>query len=103
MNKYRVLKPYPKQITNSGRLVTLQKGRDIYLKREAQVLRLIKLGFIKPVIELPKKTKKAVKIKESKPKTESTSSLEVEDSSTKDKESKEQSKRKNKSDYLNKK
>lgn len=65
MNKYRVLKAYPKQITNSGRLITLKPGGVVYLKTEAQVLRLIKLGFIKPVVEIakrPKKEKPAVKV-----------------------------------------
>lgn len=63
MSKYRVLKAYPKQITNSGRLITLQQGKLVYLKTEAQVLRLIKLGFIKPVVEIPKKVKPAAKPK----------------------------------------
>ena len=58
MNKYRVLKAYPKQITNSGRLITLKQGKTVYLKTEAQVLRLIKLGFIKPVVEITKRPKK---------------------------------------------
>lgn len=65
MNKYRVLKAYPKQITNSGRLVTLKPGGVVYLKTEAQVLRLIQLGFIKPVVEIakrPKKEKPVVKV-----------------------------------------
>lgn len=98
MNKYRVLKPYPKQITNSGRLVTLQKGRDIYLKTEPQVLRLIRMGFIKPIVELPKKKEKLNKKKpllkqETKPQAE----VQSED------ESKEDQKRKNKSEYLKKK
>lgn len=58
MNKYRVLKSYPKSITNSGRLVTLKPNTSVYLKKEPQVLRLVSLGFIKPVIEIPKKVKK---------------------------------------------
>jgi len=49
MNKYRVLKSYPKRISNSGRLVTLRPNSIVYLKQEAQVIRLVKLGFIKPV------------------------------------------------------
>ena len=61
MQKYRVLKPYPKQITNSGRMLTLSQGKIVYLKKEAQVLRLIQLGFLKPVVELPKKPKKEIK------------------------------------------
>lgn len=61
MNKYRVLKPYPKQITNSGRLVTLKKGSNVYLKEEAQITRLIKLGFLKPIVEIPKKAAKPQK------------------------------------------
>lgn len=55
MNKYRVLKAYPKQITNSGRLVTLQAGTNVYLKEEAQVLRLVNLGFLKPIVEVIKR------------------------------------------------
>lgn len=89
MQKYRVLKAYPKQITNSGRLITLQPGKSVYLKTEAQVLRLIKLGFLKPVIELPKRPKKEIKPKiqeeEKQPSQES------------------EFKRKSKSEYLNKK
>lgn len=63
MNKYRVLKPYPKQITNSGRLITLKHGASVYLKKEPQVLRLVSMGYIKPVIELVKRPKKAKKVK----------------------------------------
>jgi hypothetical protein len=66
MNKYRVLKPYPKQITNSGRLVTLKKGSSVYLKKEAQVLRLISLGFLKPIVDMPKKPAKIKPAKEVK-------------------------------------
>ena len=58
MNKYRVLKPYPKQITNSGRIVTLKHGNHVYLKMEPQVLRLVKMGYLKPVIEIQKRPKK---------------------------------------------
>lgn len=65
MHKYRVLKAYPKQITNSGRLITLKKGESIYLKQEAQVLRLVDLGFIKPIIEMPKPQPKACKVEKS--------------------------------------
>lgn len=61
MNKYRVLKAYPKQITNSGRLVTLKPGAKVYLKAEAQVVRLVSLGFIKQIVELPKRVKKPAK------------------------------------------
>lgn len=61
MQKYRVLKAYPKQITNSGRLITLKKGASVYLKMEAQILRLIKLGFIKTIVEIPKKPAKPAK------------------------------------------
>lgn len=62
MNKYRVLKPYPKQITNSGRLVTLKHGACVYLKKEPQVLRLVEMGYIKPVVEIVKRPKKAKKV-----------------------------------------
>lgn len=55
MNKYRVLKTYPKHLMNSGRLVTLREGTTVCLKKEAQVSRLISLGFLKPVMEVAKK------------------------------------------------
>lgn len=58
MNKYRVLRAYPKQITNSGRLLTLRPNSYVYLKREGQVINLIRAGYISPVVELPKKVKK---------------------------------------------
>lgn len=112
MNKYRVLKPYPKQITNSGRLLTLKKGRDIYLKREAQVLRLIRMGFIKPIVEMPKKSSKAKRKpalqKETLKEKENSEYPKVESESeeSKDKElksKKENSRRKSKSEHLNKK
>lgn len=61
MRKYRVLKSYPKQITNSGRLVRLVPGKSVYLKSEAQVIRLVNMGFLKPVVELPNKIKKKPK------------------------------------------
>lgn len=61
MDKYRVLKAYPKQITNSGRLITLMQGKLVYLKKEAQVLRLVKLGFITPVVEIKKRPAKQAK------------------------------------------
>jgi hypothetical protein len=86
MNKYRVLKPYPKQITNSGRLVTLKKGNNVYLKQEAQVLRLIELGFLRPIVEIPKKEAKPQK--EVKPEA---------------KPQEDEQKRMSKSEYLNKK
>lgn len=57
MDKYRVLTKYPKPITNSGRLVTLQPGAQVYLKKEGQVKRLLALGIIEQIIELPKKKK----------------------------------------------
>lgn len=63
MQKYRVLKAYPKQITNSGRLITLKKGTNVYLKQEAQILRLVQLGFIKPIVEMPKAQAKPSKVK----------------------------------------
>lgn len=103
MNKYRVLKPYPKQITNSGRLVTLKKGKAVYLKTEGQVLRLVRMGFLKPIVEIPKKQLKQVK----KPKTkehpkEIESSESKSDQENEDKD-KSKEKRKSKSEYLNKK
>lgn len=64
MQKYRVLKAYPKQITNSGRLITLKKGTNVYLKQEAQILRLVQLGFIKPIVEMPKAQAKPSKVVE---------------------------------------
>lgn len=64
MQKYRVLKAYPKQITNSGRLITLKKGTNVYLKQEAQILRLVQLGFIKPIVEMPKAIAKPSKVVE---------------------------------------
>jgi hypothetical protein len=88
MQKYRVLKQYPKQITNSGRLITLKPGTLVYLKKEAQVLRLVQLGFIQSVIELPVKSKPTPMLT---PDIENQPSQESED------------KRKSKSDYLNKK
>ena len=91
MNKYRVLKSYPKQITNSGRIVTLRKGVGVYLKKEPQVLRLVRMGFLKPVVEMPAKKAKPIK-QESK--------MEVQQE---DKEAQNQSMRKSKSEYLNKK
>lgn len=51
MKKYRVLKKYPKQIMNSGRMVTLQPKTTVYLRYERQLDRLIMLGYIKEVIE----------------------------------------------------
>lgn len=104
MNKYRVLKPYPKQITNSGRLVTLNQGKKVYLKKEPQVLRLVKLGFLKPVVELPKKKAKPKKRKEQPKKVES-SEKPKEEVKIEDKEPQQEksSNRRNKSEYLNKK
>ena len=83
MQKYRVLKAYPKQITNSGRLITLKKGTNVYLKQEAQVLRLVQLGFIKPIVEMPKAQAKPSKVV-------------VEETNTEDK-------KQSKSEWLNKK
>lgn len=83
MQKYRVLKAYPKQITNSGRLITLKKGTNVYLKQEAQVLRLVQLGFIKPIVEMPKAQAKPSKVA-------------VEETNTEDK-------KQSKSEWLNKK
>lgn len=51
MKKYRVLKKYPKQIMNSGRMVTLQPKTTVYLRYERQLDRLIMLGYIKEVLE----------------------------------------------------
>jgi len=72
MDKYRVLTKYPKQITNSGRIVTLQPKSKVYLKKDSQVIRLIKMGMIKPIIEMPKKKKavKVVKVREEQPSVE---------------------------------
>ena len=83
MQKYRVLKAYPKQITNSGRLITLKKGTNVYLKQEAQILRLVQLGFIKPIVEMPKALAKPSKVQ-------------VEETTTEDK-------KQSKSEWLNKK
>ncbi len=83
MNKYRVLKSYPKRILNSGRLVTLRPNSIVCLKQDAQVVRLVKLGFIKPVAGLPAKKKK------DKPKVEPATASDV--------------KRASKAEYLNKK
>lgn len=102
MNKYRVLKPYPKQITNSGRLITLKKGKSVYLKKEAQILRLVKMGFLKPVVEMPKKqAKPKKKIMKEQPKSESKAESKAEDKDEDEKQS--NSRRKSKSEYLNKK
>jgi hypothetical protein len=57
MKKYRVLKKYPKQIMNSGRMVTLQPKSIVYLKYERQLDRLIMLGYIKEVLEPKARTK----------------------------------------------
>lgn len=96
MNKYRVLKAYPKQITNSGRLVTLKPGSKVYLKREPQVVRLVKMGFLKPVVEMPKREKKPVKQPAAKAEPKQAS-----EERPKQDEPKEQ--RLSKSEYLNKK
>lgn len=102
MNKYRVLKPYPKQITNSGRLITLKKGKSVYLKKEAQVLRLVKMGFLKPVVEMPKKqVKPKKKIIKEHLKSEFKAENKAEDQDGDEKQS--NSRRKSKSEYLNKK
>lgn len=89
MQKYRVLKPYPKQITNSGRLVTLNKGSMVYLKKEAQVLRLIQLGFISPVVEMPTRPSKPAEPKKEHHEEQPPQELE--------------NRRRNRSEYLNKK
>lgn len=52
MKKYKVLKSYPKQIMNGNRMVTLRPGEVVYLKYEAQLKRLILLGYIKEIVEL---------------------------------------------------
>ena len=88
MNKYRVLKPYPKQITNSGRLITLNKGNNVYLKEEAQVLRLVNLGFLRQIVEIPNKLTKTKAIKEVKTEEQAQEDLQ---------------KKVSKSEYLNKK
>lgn len=97
MQKYRVLKSYPKHITNSGRLITLKPGRKVYLKKEAQVARLVRMGFIKPIVELPKKSKKKASRKVRSDKSDKTSESKA------GHKSQPSSKRKSKSEYLNKK
>lgn len=114
MNKYRVLKSYPKQITNSGRLVNLKPGAKVYLKKEAQVLRLVRMGFLKPVVEMPKRRKPQSKRKPSESRKEaqpasssqedsSESKPELKEAEAEDKSEHQESKRKSKSEYLNKK
>lgn len=104
MKKYRVLKPYPKQIMNSGRLITLRPGSSVYLKRESQVLRLVKMGFLKPMVEMPKKRKKPAKAKKQEPKqSEPKSEPKQEESSEQKDDSEQEQKRKSKSEYLSKK
>lgn len=105
MQKYRVLKPYPKQITNSGRLITLRKGKSLYLKKEAQVLRLVSMGFLKPIVEMPKKQAKPAKkpMKKEMPKYEEPKAEKEESSEDKEESKKSKSRRKSKSEYLNKK
>lgn len=93
MNKYRVLKTYPKQITNSGRLLTLKEGKQVYLKRESQVLRLIRMGIIKPIVEIKKRPKSAKKANQARKQAEESQS-QSEDN---------QSNKKRRSEYLNKK
>jgi hypothetical protein len=68
MKKYRVLKKYPKQIMNSGRMVTLQPKSVVYLKYERQLDRLIMLGYIKEVIEPKARPKPPVTISTEQPK-----------------------------------
>lgn len=63
MNKYRVLKSYPKHLINSGRLVTLNKSNMIYLKPEPQVNRLVLLGFLQQEIEFDVKDEPIKEIK----------------------------------------
>lgn len=110
MQKYRVLKSYPKQITNSGRLVTLKPGAKVYLKKEAQVLRLVRLGFLKPVVEMPRRKKPESKPKkqaqpESKAPAKEPEQKKAEDQSdsSESKEEYQEHKRRSKSEYLNKK
>lgn len=105
MNKYRVLKPYPKQITNSGRLITLRRGKSVYLKKEGQVLRLVKMGFLKPVIEMPKKQSKPKKkpMKQEPKPSESKAEEKSEEPEDNKEDKKSNSRRKSKSEYLNKK
>lgn len=55
MKKYRVLKKYPKPITNGSRMVTLMPDSVVYLKYEKQLDRLILLGFLKEIPELKKR------------------------------------------------
>lgn len=71
LKKYRVLKKYPKLISNSGRMVFLEKGRKVYLKPERHVKLLVDLGYLKEI-----KDKKIAKVKtqEVKPKKSKKSS-----------------------------
>lgn len=55
MKKYKVIKSYPKIINNAGRLVTLKKGTQVYLKSEPDVIRLVLAGFIKEVVDIKSK------------------------------------------------
>lgn len=55
MKKYKVLKSYPKIINNAGRLVTLKKGINIYLKSEPDIIRLTLEGFIKEIVDIKSK------------------------------------------------
>ena len=87
MKKYKVMKKYPKQIMNSGRMVTLIPKSIVYLKYERQLDRLIMLGYIKEVIEpktpvkLPPKTQEHTKqlIKPQKPKAKYQQEVALED------------------------
>jgi hypothetical protein len=61
MKKYRVISSRPKLITNLNRLVNLVPGDVLYLKPEAQVQRLVKLGYLKQILEFKKPKKHNVK------------------------------------------
>lgn len=100
MNKYRVLKPYPKQITNSGRLVTLKKGANVYLKKEGQILRLVSMGYLAPVVEMLKGKKKSKPVKQ---KSDNKSQEVILGVAEEFKQEYDSEKKQRKSEYLNKK
>lgn len=66
---YRVLKKYPKAISNSGRMVFLEKGSKVHLKPERHVMLLVKLGYLKELKQVKKVDKSGVKqVQKKKPK-----------------------------------
>ena len=62
MKLYRVIKNYPKSIVNNGKFITLRPGLVLQLRRDGQVSRLMRLGYLVEVQELHKT--RVVKIKE---------------------------------------